>query len=71
MTLVGCVSELLGRGDFSLVRRLWGHFISSWDEQQTAFSVNWSRSETLVSSDCFYLDCNPCLGQLVRCVVVK
>ena len=53
MTLVGCMCEFLrSGGNFTIVRRLWGHFVSSLAEQQTELSVNWSRSESLVSKGC-------------------
>ena len=52
MTLVSCVCELLrrgGGGDFFLLRHLWGHFTASLGTREPQFTVNWSRSETVVS----------------------
>ena len=50
MTLVSCVCELLRRGgDFFLLRHLWGHFTASLGSREPQFTVNWSRSETVVS----------------------
>ena len=50
MTLVSCLCELLRSGlDLTLVRRLWGHFCSSLAEREPEYTVNWSRSETVVS----------------------
>ena len=54
MTLVCCLCELLrSGGDFVLLRRLWGHFLASLsEEQEPLFALNWSRSETVVSTEC-------------------
>ena len=56
MTFVG---ELLrSGGEFSLLRRLWGHFCSSLGDRKTEFALNWSRSETVVRCSSFsYLFC--------------
>ena len=59
MTLVSSVCDLVGRGgDFILLRHLWGHFTSSLGFREPQFSMNWSRSETVVSLvyGCF-VDC--------------
>ena len=51
MTLVSCLCELLrSGGEFTLLRRLWGHFYSSLGERKPEFSLQWCRSETVVSS---------------------
>ena len=50
MTLVSSFCDLLqSGGDFTLLRRLWGHFCSSFGSQKLDFAVNWSGSETVVS----------------------
>ena len=50
MTLVSSFCELLrSGGDYTVLRRLWGHFCSSVDAEQLNYSVRWSRSETVVS----------------------
>ena len=49
MTFMGCLGELLrSGGDFSFLRRLWGHFCLSLGDRKTEFALNWSRSETVV-----------------------
>ena len=55
MTQVGCVCELLrSGGDFVLLRRLWGHFLLSLSKEKVPqFTLNWSRSETVVSMPLF------------------
>ena len=54
MTFVGCLGELLrSGGDFSVLRRLWGHFCSSLGDRKTEFALNWSRSKTVVKC-CFF-----------------
>ena len=54
MTFVGCLGELLrSGGDFSPLRRLWGHFCSSLGDRRTEFVLNWSRSETEVRCSFF------------------
>ena len=56
MTLVSSVCELVGRGgDFLLLRYLWGHFTSSLGVREPQFSMNWSRSETVVSMGVYSL----------------
>ena len=50
MTLVSSFCELLrSGGDYTVLRRLWGHFCFSVDTEQLNYSVRWSRSETVVS----------------------
>ena len=50
MTLVPSFCDLLqSRGDYTLLRRLWGHFCSSVGSGQLTFSTRWSRSETVVT----------------------
>ena len=49
MTFVGYLGELLRNGgDFTFLRRLWGHFRSSLGDWKPEFALNWSRSETVV-----------------------
>ena len=55
MTFVGCLGELLRTGgDFSLLRKLWGHFCLSLGDRKTEFALNWSRSETVVRCSLFF-----------------
>ena len=50
MTLVSCFCDWLrSGGDFSLVQRLWGHFLATLGEREPEFTLKWSRSETAVS----------------------
>ena len=50
MTLVSSLSDVLrSGGDFTLVRRLWGYFLASLGGRDPEFSLQWSRSETVVS----------------------
>ena len=61
MTFMGCLGELLrSGGDFSFLRRLWGHFCLSLGDRKTEFALNWSRSETVVRCR-FFL----CVGLVV------
>ena len=54
MTFVGCLGEFLrSGGDFSLLRRLWGHFCSSLGDRKTEFALNWRRSKTVVRCSFF------------------
>ena len=54
MTFVGCLGQLLcSGGDFSLLRRLWGHFCLSLGDRKTEFALNRSRSETVVRCSFF------------------
>ena len=50
VTLVSSVCDLIGRGgDYFLLRHLWGDFTSSLGTREPQFTMNWSRSETVVS----------------------
>ena len=50
MTLVSCFCDLLrSGGDLTLLRRMWGHFCASLGDRKLEYSMQWSRSETLVS----------------------
>ena len=50
MTLVSCFCDLLrSGGDLTLLRRMWGHFCASLGDRKTEYSMQWSRSETVVS----------------------
>ena len=50
MTLVSWFCDLLRSGDdFTLLRCMWGHFCASLGERKPEYSVQWSRSETVVS----------------------
>ena len=50
MTLVSCFCDLLrSGGDLILLRRMWGHFCASLGDRKPAYSMQWSRSETVVS----------------------
>ena len=46
--LTGC-DWLRSGGDFSLVQRLWGHFLATLGEREPEFTLKWSRSESAVS----------------------
>ena len=51
MTLVSSLSDVLrSGGDFTLVRRLWGYFLASLGGRDPEFTLQWSRSETVVST---------------------
>ena len=50
MTLVSSICEWLrSGGSFSLVQRLWGHFLATLGSREPEFKLKWSRSETAVS----------------------
>ena len=50
MTLVSCFCDLLrSGGDLTLLRRMWGHFCASLDDRKPEYSMQWNRSETVVS----------------------
>ena len=50
MTLVSCFCDLLrSGGDLTLLRRMWGHFCASLGDRKPEYSMQWSRSETVVS----------------------
>ena len=52
MTLVSSLKDVLrSGGDFTLVRRLWGYFLASLGGREPDFTLQWSRTETVVS-DC-------------------
>ena len=51
MTLVSSLSDVLrSGGDFTLVRRLRGYFLASLGGRDPEFTLQWSRSETVVST---------------------
>ena len=50
MTFVSSLNDVLrSGGDFTLVRRLWGYFLASLGCRKPEFTLQWSRSETVVS----------------------
>ena len=50
MTLVSCFCDLLrSGGDLTLLRRMWGLFCASLGDRKPEYSMQWSRSETVVS----------------------
>ena len=51
MTLVSSFCDLLSSGgDYTLLRRLWGHFRATLETQAPQYALGWSRSETVVGS---------------------
>ena len=50
ITLESSLNDLLSGGDFMLVRRLWGYFLASLGGREPEFTLQWSRSETVVST---------------------
>ena len=51
MTLVSSLSDVLRKGgDFTLVRRLWGYSLASLGGRDPEFTLQWSRSEVVVST---------------------
>ena len=52
---VSCVCDwLLSGGDYSFLRRLWGHFCASLCDQSPEYKVEWSRPETVVSVNSYF-----------------
>ena len=50
MTLVSSLNDVLrSGGDFKLVRRLWGYVLASLGGREPEFTLQWSRTETVVS----------------------
>ena len=49
MTMVNCLIELLRfGGSYSLLRKLWGCFRATLGPENPLYSIQWSRSESLV-----------------------
>ena len=50
MTLVSSLNDVLrSSGGFTLVRRLWGYFLVSLGGRDLEITLQWSRTETVVS----------------------
>ena len=56
MTLVSSLNDVRrSGGDFTLIRRLWGYFLSSLGGREPEFTLQWSRTETVVSGSFFVI----------------